>query len=266
MSQSRHDAWAAGDAYDQYMGRWSRRIAPLFLDWLDAPKRARWLDVGCGTGALSAAILNACEPHSVQGLDASEGFVAQARANVADARAQFAVGDAQMLHLPEAQFDVAVSGLVLNFVPHRAKAVAEMRRVTRPGGVAAFYVWDYPGGGVEFMRAFWTAAAELDPNARDLGEGLRFPFCSREGVLELAEQGGLANAECAALETSTMFADFDDYWRPFTLGAGPAPGYCVSLDPQAREALRQRLSDTLKRQPDGSIAMKARAWAVKATV
>jgi SAM-dependent methyltransferase len=266
MAENRHDAWAAGDAYDQYMGRWSRTIAPLFLDWLDAPKAARWLDVGCGTGALSAAILQGCAPHSVQGVDPSEGFVAQARANVPDARAQFMTGDAQDLPVADASADVTVSALMLNFVPDKPRAIAELRRVTRPGGVVGFYVWDYPGGGVEFMRAFWDAAVALDPAARELTEAARFPFCTEQGLRDLAARGGLAVSAFAPLEAPSVFKDFEDYWRPFTLGAGPAPGDCASHAPEARERLRQRLHDTLPRQADGAIALKLRAWALKAPV
>lgn len=263
MSQSRHDAWAAGDAYDQYMGRWSRKIAPLFLDWLKAPRGVRWLDVGCGTGALSAAILDRCEPDSVRGVDPSDGFVAQARANVPDPRAQFSVGDAQALDVPDASADIAVAALMLNFVSDRQTALREFRRATRRGGVVAFYVWDYPGGGVEFMHAFWMAASALDPAAKELAEDVRFPFCTEEGMRALAIESGLNDVEAAPLEAASVFANFDDFWRPFTLGVGPAPGYCAALKPEAREWLRQRLDETLPRTADGAIALKLRAWAIK---
>ena len=153
---SRHDAWQAGDRYEAYMGRWSRRIAPRFLDWLGAPQGLDWLEVGCGTGALSAAILERCNPKSLISIDPSEGFVATARATVPDQRAEFRVGDAQALAVETASRDVVASALVLNFVPDKPKALAEMKRVVRSGGTVGFYVWDYPGGGVEFMRAFWT--------------------------------------------------------------------------------------------------------------
>jgi SAM-dependent methyltransferase len=260
---SRHDAWQAGDSYDAYMGRWSRRIAPRFLDWLGAPGGLDWLEVGCGTGALSAAVLARCGPNSLVAIDPSEGFIAKARANVPDGRVAFRVGDAQALPAETASRDVVVSALVLNFVPDKVKALAEMRRVARAGGTVGFYVWDYPGGGVEFMRAFWTAATALDPAARDLTEDKRFPFCTPDGLADLAARAGLAPVACAAIEAPTVFRDFDDYWRPFTLGAGPAPGYCASLATEARERLRQKLHDTLPRQQDGSIALKVRAWAVK---
>jgi SAM-dependent methyltransferase len=261
---SRHDAWQAGDSYDIYMGRWSRQIAPEFLDWLDLSNGLDWLEIGCGTGALSAAILQRWKPTSLLSIDPSEGFIATARRNVTDSRASFEVGDAQALDVESASKDVVVSALAVNFIPDRQKGLAEMKRVTRQGGTIAFYVWDYPGGGVQFMREFWKAATALDPAASDLAEVKRFPFCTPEGLTDLVKQAGLVSVEHRAIEQPAVFKDFDDYWRPFTLGAGPAPGYCVKLDPEARERLRVKLSDTLPRAEDGSIKLKLRAWAVQA--
>lgn len=266
MPSSRHDAWQAGDSYDAYMGRWSRQIAPRFVDWLAAPPQADWFEVGCGTGALSQAILAHGAPRSLAAIDPSEGFVARARAQIVDPRTRFATGDAQRLDEPDASRDVVVSGLVLNFVPDREAALREMKRIARPGGRVGFYVWDYPGGGVAFMRAFWTAAVALDPAASGLTEDKRFPFCTRDGLVELARRAGLPSPEACAIEAPTVFRDFDDYWRPFTLGAGPAPGYCANLDPERRERLRGALERALPRQPDGTIVLSSRAWAVKATV
>jgi SAM-dependent methyltransferase len=245
------------------MGRWSRLIAPRFLDWLGAAGGLDWLDVGCGTGALSAAILARYEPRSIVALDSSEGFVAAARAMLPDPRIAFVTGNAVALDLENASRDVAVSGLVLNFVPDRPKALAEMMRVLRPGGAVAFYVWDYPGGGMEILRTFWNAATALDPAAADLAEDRRFPFCTLDALTALAADAGLAGVECAPIEIAAVFRDFDDYWQPFTLGTGPAPGYCASLAPDARERLRDELSGSLPRGADGSIALTARAWAVK---
>jgi SAM-dependent methyltransferase len=185
---------------------------------------------------------------------------------VSDERAAFRTGDAQALPVEPASRDVIVSALVLNFVPDRHEALAEMKRAARIGATLGFYVWDYPGGGVEFMRAFWNAAAALDPRATELAEGRRFPFCTQEGLVALTRRAGLASVASIAIEVPTVFQDFDDYWRPFTLGAGPAPGYCASLDPDARERLKQRLCDTLPRREDGSIPFHARAWAIKALV
>lgn len=265
MTESaRHDAWSAGDSYNRYMGRWSRQIAPLFLDWFDAQAGADWLDVGCGTGALSAAIVARCSPRSVVSIDPSEGFLHTARTAIADERVEFRLGDAQAIPAEDGSFDAITSGLVLNFVPGRVQALGEMRRVGRPGAVIGFYVWDYPGGGIEFMRAFWNAAIELDPKALELMEGKRFPFCTPDGLAALVRDGGLEVLDQTAIKAPTVFQDFDDYWQPFTLGAGPAPGYCMSLEPNHRERLRRKLDDTLPRQEDGSIRLMSRAWAVKA--
>ena len=264
---SRHDAWAAGDSYDAYMGRWSRQIAARFLDWLALPDGLHWLELGCGTGALTEAIARQCAPQSVFALDPSEGFIAKARESVADTRVNFAVADASGLAaLPSASRDVAVAALVLNFIPDRVEVLRAMRRIVRPGGTVGFYVWDYPGGGIEFMRAFWAAAGALDPRALDLAENRRFAFCTREGLSELTQKAGFAFHELTALESPSVFQNFEDYWRPFTLGTGPAPGYCANLPPEARQCLQDKLSDSLPRQEDGSIALNTRAWAVKASV
>lgn len=264
QENSRYDAWAAGNNYDLYMGRWSRQIAPKFLDWLQPHEDIDWLEVGCGTGALSGEIVSRCNPRTLSAIDSSEGFLAQARQNIPDERVAFQVGDAQKLDVQSESRDIVVSALVLNFVSDRQKALAEMKRVARPGGTIAFYVWDYPGGGVEFMRAFWTAATSLDPAALDLTEDKRFPFCTPEALTKSARSAGLTNVEWAALEAPSTFQDFEDYWHPFTLGAGPAPGYCANLAPDARQRLEQKLRDSLPYSADKSIPMKLRAWAVKA--
>jgi SAM-dependent methyltransferase len=155
---------------------------------------------------------------------------------------------------------------MLNFVPDRQRALGEMKRVARPGGTVGFYVWDYPGGGVEFVQAFWNAATSLDAGAVELAEDRRFPFCTPNGLTDLMRGAGLTRVDCTAIEVPTVFRDFGDYWHPFTLGAGPAPGYCASLDAEARQCLKETLGNSLPRQADGSIALKARAWSLKAVV
>lgn len=260
---SRHDVWRSGDSYENYIGRWSRRVAPRFLDWLEPASDLDRLEVGCGTGALTQAILAHAEPRSVIAIDPSEGFLQKARSDILDRRVEFRPGDAQALSMMADTRDIVVSGLVLNFVPDRMLALQEMLRVARPKGVVGFYVWDYPGGGMEFMRAFWSAAIALDPAARELGEGTRFPFCTSDGLAELSAAAGLSKPEVTQIEIETTFRDFDDFWRPFTLGAGPAPGYCASLGEAERERLKERLRVDLPTSADGSIALKARAWAVR---
>ena len=144
------------------------------------------------------------------------------------------------------------------------KALREMKRVVRAGETIGLYVWDYPGHGVEFLRAFWDAAAALDPAARERAEDKRFAFCTPEGLRDLMSGAGLVHVDCTPIEIPTVFADFADYWRPFTLGTGPAPSYCASLDPQAQQRLKNALDERLPRREDGSIPLEARAWAVKA--
>ncbi len=254
------DAWTAGDAYDRYMGRWSGLIAEAFLDWLGAPGDLDWLDVGCGTGQLSRAILDNAAPASVTGIDPSEGFVACARDRTRNARATFTVADAQALPFPEETFDAVTSGLVLNFVPDGASALREMRRVLRPGGRLSFYVWDYPGGGMGLIDLFWETAARLDPAAAELDEARRFPVCTPAALRALCDSAGCAGTEIVAIERSCDFADFEDFWTPFTLGAGPAPGYAKSLPADRQEALRAAL---LSRVGEAPFSLPARVWAVR---
>jgi SAM-dependent methyltransferase len=237
-------------------------VARELLVWLARPVGGRWLDVGCGPGALARTILEQASPRAVDGVDRSEGYVAYAREHVPDPRARFVVGDAQALVRPAEPYDTAVSGLLLNFLPRPELAVQGMARAVPSGGVVGSYVWDYAGR-MELMRHFWEAAAALDPAARDLDEGRRFPLCHPEPRARLFREAGLDAVETQALEVPTVFADFDDYWAPFLGGQGPAPGYAVALDEDRRRALQARIRAGLPTRPDGSIHLVARAWAVR---
>jgi SAM-dependent methyltransferase len=259
------DNWTDGDAYELYVGRWSRRVGELFLGWLGAPEGLRWLDLGCGTGALTDEILGRCRPRSVVGVEPSEGFLAVARQKAQMPGVEFRQGSAERIPLEDRSVDAAVSGLVLNFVPDKAATMRELVRVVRSGGTVAAYVWDYAGH-VQFMRRFWDAAVALDPAARDKDEGVRFPVCRPAPLRELFAAAGFAEVSVAALDIATPFKDFDDYWAPFLKGIGPAPGYCASLGESARSALRERLRQTLPTDPDGRILLAARAWAVRGRV
>ena len=256
------ETWASGVAYEPYVGRWSRPVAREFLNWLNVSAKSRWLDVGCGTGALSQTVLDSTAPGTVKGIDRSEGYVALAREQIRDERAQFEVGDAQALPVETGTYDAVVSGLVLNFVPQPQRAVAEMARAARPESVVAAYVWDYAGK-MQMMRHFWNAAAALDPAARDLDEGRRFPICQPEPLTELFQNAGLRGVEVRPIDIAADFRDFDDYWSPFLGGQGPAPGYAMSLSDERRAALRERIRAGLPFALDGSIPLVARAWAVR---
>jgi SAM-dependent methyltransferase len=263
-NQQLSDTWERGNPYEQYVGRWSRRVAPEFLSWLRIPAGRKWLDMGCGTGALCAAIVDCCSPSSVTGVEPSEGFLKTARENLAG-RAVIYHGSATSIPLDDAAVDVVVSGLVLNFVPDQKAALAEMARVTGSGGTIGAYVWDYAGK-MELMRFFWDAAVELNTDAAKMDEGIRFPLCRAEALVALFTSAGLDNPEATAIDIPTPFTSFEDYWQPFLGGQGPAPAYAVSLDETARARLRDRIRARIPAQADGSISLTARAWAICATV
>jgi SAM-dependent methyltransferase len=258
------ESWTAGEPYERYVGRWSRRVAALFLPWLGVDAEARWGDVGCGTGALIETILRQHDPASVAGLDRSAGYVVQARTRLQGPRVRLAIGDAAALPWRDHVFDATVCGLLLNFLPDAHLAVREMARVTAPGGVVAAYVWDYAAG-MEMMRHFWDAAVALRAETAGLDQGERFPLCQPEPLKALMTQAGLQSVEVYAIDIETRFRDFDDYWRPFLGGQGAAPSYVVALEEHARQRLREALRQRLPVAADGSIRLRARAWAVKGT-
>lgn len=262
QSSQQKEVWATGVAYEPYVGRWSRLVARTFVKWLDVSAESHWVDVGCGTGALSHTILESAAPRTLRGIDRSEGYIAFAREHIQDERVQFEIGDAQALPVETGAYDAIVSGLMLNFVPQPHQAVAEMARATRPGGVVAAYVWDY-GDGMQMMRHFWNAATSLDPAAYDLDQGQRFPMCQPEPLKQLFEDAGLKDVAVRAITISTDFADFDDYWMPFLGGQGSAPSYVMSLNEAQRTTLRERIRTSLPFASDGSIHLVARAWAVR---
>lgn len=261
-SSERPSAWSSGSAYEPYVGRWSRLVAREFLAWLSIPSSARWLDIGCGTGALTEVILAHASPTEVLGIDPSEGYLQHARDHIRDPRARFQTGDALNLPVASGDHDAVVAGLVLNFVADHRAALSEMVRATSPGGTVAGYVWDYSGQ-MQLMRYFWDAAVALNPAARTLDEGQRFPICQPEPLRALFHAAGLLQVEVLSIDVPTHFEDFNDYWLPFLGGQFPAPDYAMSLDERQRAALRERIRLALPFSADGSIQLIARAWAVR---
>jgi SAM-dependent methyltransferase len=256
------DAWRSGSAYDAYMGRWSAAVAATVVPRLGVPPGLSWIDVGCGTGVVSAAVLRWGEPGRLLGIDASRPFVEAARKRIVDPRADFVVGDALALPVDEGTADVVVSGLVLNFLPDPGEALALWRRALRAGGVLACYVWDYAHG-MEMLANFWAAATTLDPRAETLDEGRRFSVSEPGRLREVGAAAGLADVTVEPVEVPMVFSGFDDYWLPFLAGTGPAPSYAASLSEQARGQLREALRDRLAAAPDGAIAMRARAFVLR---
>lgn len=256
------DKWTSGGAYDQWMGRWSRLVADEFLTWLALEPRLRYLDVCCGSGVLTEAIVQRAFPACIAGIDASPEQIVYARAHRAAPGVTFDTGDALNLPFAAHSFDVAVCGLGLNYVPDPQRALDEMRRVLAPMGTTAVYVWDYAEG-ARFLREFWDAAAFIDPEAVEHDQALRFPLCRPDALHGLFKRAGLCDMEIAALDVTTRFPSFDDFWLPLLSGQGSAPNYLASRSETTRNAIREQLRRTLPIDAHGAIVLPARAWAIR---
>jgi ubiquinone/menaquinone biosynthesis C-methylase UbiE len=258
------DSWQLGDPYEYYMGRWSKRVAASFVSWLAPRPGLRWLDVGCGSGALSEAIIDKHQPATVTAIDQSDGFVRTAQQRLGTT-VECRVGNALSLPVEDSSIDIAVSGLVLNFIPESEKVLAEMKRVTRSDGTVAVYIWDYAGN-MEFLNHFWDIAVELNPHASNLHEGHRFSASNAEELDAMFHRVGFSEVATTPIEIATHFSDFDDYWQPFLGKQGPAPSYVSNLDEAQRDELRDVLMQRLPIMEDGTISLTARAWATKGLV
>ncbi len=255
--------YADGRAYERQMGQWSHSVGMDFIDWLALPSGLRWLDVGCGTGAASAAILEICSPHEVVGVDPSEGQVAFADSNISESRAQFLVGDAQSLDFEDNTFDVAVAALLLNLVPDTNKVVAEMRRVVRPLGTVAAYVWDTAGGG-HLMGPLVTALKSVDPEttAGGFGRAVR----GEDDLLEIFAEENLSSTDTQSFEVLVRYESVDDYWDVVMHAQGQHGNRIRSLDAQALDRLRQSLFEIVPPREDGTVTYTARIWAIRGLV
>jgi SAM-dependent methyltransferase len=258
----RSDAWTTAAAYEAFMGRWSRSLAPRFVSWLGVRAGAHWLDVGCGTGALSEAICEAADPASVTACDPSDAFIALARGRAKGSRIAFETCGVGALPARSGGYDCVTSAFALNFFPDHASAVDEFARLASAGGVVSACVWDYAGR-MELLRRFWDAVAAVDPGAADLDEGRRFPVCRPDALESLFASSGLVEIVCEPIEITTRFDGFDGFWAPLLGGTGPAPAYVASLDEERRARLAEYLSSSLPRDDDGGISLIARAWAVR---
>ena len=259
------DIFGESAAYERFMGRWSRRLAPLFVKFAGIAEQDVVLDIGSGTGALALAVADAIPSVRLTGVDPSSDYVRYAQDRTSSDTVRFLVGDAQELTLPDAYYDKALSLLVMSFIPDPAKAVREMIRVTQPGGTVAAAVWDY-GEGMEMLRTFWDEAVALDPSvaARDERE---LPLCRQGELAALWRASGLERVDEQSLTMEMSWGSFDDYWSPFLGGQGPAGAYANSLSPAARAALESRLRTRLAAaRVDGMITLRARAWAVRGVV
>jgi SAM-dependent methyltransferase len=251
--------WDDAAGYEAYVGHWSRALAPRFLDWLGLPKKLNWLDVACGTGAVTRAILANCDPAQVTGLDGSTSYLDAARQEICDPRVRFEIGDARALPFADASFDASVSGLALNFIG-ADRMIPQQRRVTKPGGTVAAYVWDYAGG-YEYARRFWDAALSVDARAANYDPGLKSPVCREVGLRSAFSAVGLAEIETTHFDDAGEFPSREDYWKTFGGRQGSTAEYSALLTEGQRERLREVFFAALP--TSGPVQIKTRALAVK---
>ena len=249
-------------AYERAMGRWSRAVAPVFLQWLAPHASARWLDVGCGTGIFAHTLLELCSPTAVVGVDAAAAQIAQASRGPSAGRASFEVADARKLPFAKASFDIVASALVLNFIPERSQALAEMRRVARAGGAVAAYVWDFaeelsPSGPLRrAIRRFGVQVPPIPGTAESRLEVLRALF----------QEAGLERIETRIIDVCLAYKDFADFWHAHTPSYAPTTKIIASMSERNRARLMRTVRGQLPTAPGGAIEYFARANAIKARV
>jgi ubiquinone/menaquinone biosynthesis C-methylase UbiE len=250
-----------GAAYERLMGRWSRPVGEQFIDWLGLPKELKWLDVGCGNGAFTETMIARCAPAEVMGVDPSEGQLAYARSRPQAKQAEFRVAGAQDLPFADDSYNVATMALVISFVPDPAKGVAEMKRVVRPGGTVAAYMWDLPGNGIP-LAALLAAMQSLGVPTNSPN-----PEISRlESLRNLWEKTGLRDVDTRVIRIPAVYPSFDDFWEANTVDNGPAGKALHAQPPEMQEKVRSRLREMLKADANGRITVESITNAVKGRV
>jgi SAM-dependent methyltransferase len=257
--------WTNAGAYEAFMGRWSRPLAEAAVASLALPPELRWLDVGCGTGATTQAILTVADPREVTGIDPSADFLATAAERVRDPRVRFESGTIQALPVPDGEYDAVVSGLVLLFLPDPLAGVVEMARAARDGGTVCSYLWDVDSED-QFSMYFHKAATDLDPAAPIWETSMNRALGKPEPMRALFDGAGLASVTVDEVVIPTVFADFDDYWLPCLLdGPTPVQRYARSLTAGQQAALREHLRSILPIAADGSVPLFGHAWLARGT-
>lgn len=253
--------WSSGENYDNYMGRWSSLVAYQFVPWVNAEKDLDWLDLGCGTGQLSEAIFEIAKPNKVVGIDQSAGFLQLAQEKLKAFKFRCEHGNATQLAQPNSTFDVAVSGLCINFLSNSEKGIQEMYRVVKPGGKVGIYVWDYSGK-MEFVRLFWDAVQEVDKGSKRFDEGKNASICRPHELESIFLRIGLESIDVAEINIDMRFSSFDNYWLPFFYGQGMLGKYLLSQSQNNQIRLKHSLESRIHKKDDGSFNLKARAWCI----
>lgn len=256
------DHWDNAGAYERFMGRWSRLLASPFLAWLAVPDRSHWLEIGCGTGALTTAICEAARPLSIVAVDTAPEFVTYCSEQLPYPDLQVARASTEALPTREGGYDAVVSSLVLNFLTDPVAALRNMRLACSAHGHVAALVWDYSEG-MQFLRLFWDSVLATDPDAAPYDEAVRFPLCRPDALRSAFHSSGLRAVEVTAFTIPTVFPTFEDYWLSLSLGTGPAPSYVATLSEAGRQALLSQLRARIHHQAGEPLRLTARAWAVK---
>lgn len=251
-----------GAAYERMMGRWSRMVGETFLDWLDVPPGLRWLDVGCGNGAFTELLIERRAPAAAVAVDPSNEQLDYARTRPGARLAQFHHGDAQALGFGDRAFDVAAMALVISFLSDPAKAIAEMARVVRPGGIVATYMWDFDVGGAPVHPVYEALKSLGVPTPHPPNTAA----ARRDDMHDFFARAGLEQIETRVIRIPTVFADFDDFWDSSTVPVGPQGKHIAAMSPAAREELRARLRERVTATPDGRIVYDSVANAAKGRV
>ena len=250
-----------GKTYERMMGRWSKRVGTIFLDWLNPPKNLKWIEVGCGNGAFTEELIARCAPLEATALDPSEGQLKFARTRPGAKMAKFQIGDAQSLPFPDKTFDAAVMALVITFIPDPAKAVHELARVVQPGGMVATYMWDVAGGGLPLApvgRAFKAMGKDYARVSETAAK--------REVMQSLWEGAGLQAVETRVIRITVNFASFEDFCESNLVPVGPAGQVLAGMSPAEREELHAQVRKQLPIAADGSITYEAFANAIRGKV
>jgi SAM-dependent methyltransferase len=254
---------ASADAYDRLVGRYGPQLASALIGFAGVEPGMRALDVGCGPGALTAALAERLGAGSVSAVDPSAAFVYACRARVPGV--DVAEAGAEELPFRDGEFDAALSQLVVNFMRDPEAGVREMGRVTRPGGLVASCVWDYAGE-MTLLRAFWDAAREVDPErGAKADEGVVMHWCREGELAELWASAGLREVRSEPLVVSASYSGFEDLWAPLPTGVAPSGAFCASLDEERRAALHDAYRSRLG-VGDEPFELSARAWAVAGVV
>ena len=257
-------SWSNKKLYEEFMGKWSLKIAKKFIDWLKenySIRNKKWLDVGCGTGALTFEIAKSTQPISVLGIDPSMEYLPINPSQYVNDKIKFNVGFGDNLSISLSDYDFVVSALALNFMSDKQASILEMLRILKPNGIIALYVWDYAEK-MEFLRYFWNGVVDMDPDASKFDEGQLFPICNIEALTNLFSSCNVNNVITNEIEIKTRFNNFNEYWYPFLGGQGPAGKYLQTIDNDKRNKIRDHIKEIIPISKDGSINLIAKAFAI----